>query len=109
MVEGLLGIYVYQDYLPPSSPSTFHGIVTRIFPELPETIPSRFFRVPKRVVKPLRFSFTVRDLIGEGFMIEPTIYMVDHLKLTGDIVKVFVLDSDTVKFVMGYHKNQAAQ
>ena len=83
--------------------------MTRIFPELPATIPSPFFRVPKRVVKPLRFSFTVRDLIGEVFMIEPTINMVDHLKLTGDIVKVFVLDSDTVKFVMGYHKNQAAQ
>ncbi len=109
MMEGLLGIFAYKDYLKPTSPTTFHGIVTRIFPELPDTARSGILPVPRRVVKPQRFSFSVRDLLDEEFMIEPTSNLADHLKMNGNAIMMYILDSSAVKFLMVYHKNRAAK
>ena len=107
-MEGLLGIYAYRDYLKSNSPSTVHDLVPLIFPELSSTSRSRLLRIPSRVTKPERFSFSVRDLLDEEFMIEPTSNLAEHLKMSGNAIKVYVLESSAVKFLMSYHKNRVA-
>ncbi|RPD56326.1 hypothetical protein L227DRAFT_579044 [Lentinus tigrinus ALCF2SS1-6] len=109
MMEGLLGIFAYNDYLKPVSPRTVHDIVPRIFSELPLTTASRFLRIPRPVIKPRRFSFSVRDLLDEEFMIEPTSNLADHLKMNGNAIRMYVLDAAAVKFLMAYHKNRVAK
>ncbi|KAI0716124.1 hypothetical protein C8T65DRAFT_642132 [Cerioporus squamosus] len=109
IMEGLLGIFAYKDYLEPTTPSTFHGIVHRMFPELPHVTRLGILHVPRRVVKPQCFSFSVRDLLAEEFMIEPTSNLADHLKMNGNAIRMYVLDSTAVRFLMVYHKNRVAK
>ena len=105
----MLGIFTFKNYLPSTPITTFHGIVPHVFPELPETRPSRFLRIPRRIIKPQRFSFSVRDLLDEGFIVEPSNDIVDHLHLEGEVVKIYILDTDAVKLLMSYHQNKVTQ
>ncbi|KAI0641251.1 hypothetical protein C8Q79DRAFT_1003946 [Trametes meyenii] len=98
LMNGLLAVIGLKPYLEPSSPPTFAGIVEKIFPP-----------VPDGTAKPEIFSFTARELIEEDFIIQPTTNMLDHLKLVGSAVNVFVLASEQASMLIGYDKNRAAR
>ncbi|KAH9885609.1 hypothetical protein C8Q73DRAFT_795759 [Cubamyces lactineus] len=98
LMNGLLAVIGLKPYLEPDPPATFAGIVPRIFPPLEPA-----------AVKPQRFSFTARELIEEGFVIQPTSNLLDHLKLVGNAVNVYTLSSDEIQLLMGYDQNRAAR
>ncbi|KAI0364776.1 hypothetical protein BV20DRAFT_1039225 [Pilatotrama ljubarskyi] len=98
MMDGLLAVIGLKLYIEPAPPLTFAGAVDIVFPP-----------VPKNAVKPKRFSFSARELIEEDFIIQPTPYMLDHLKLVGNAVTVYILYTEQISLLLGYDRNRVAR
>ncbi|KAI0770887.1 hypothetical protein BD413DRAFT_626358 [Trametes elegans] len=98
LMNGLLAVIGLKPYLEPAPPPTFAGVVARIYPAL-----------PSGVAQPARFWFTARELVEEDFIIQPTTNMLDHLKLAGNVVSVYVLATEQASLLMGYKRNKAAK
>ena len=79
-------------------PILFSGLTESLFQPLPAGSPS-----------PQTFSFTIRDLLEEGFAIEPTNDKTEHLVLNGRTIKVFILSVSDATSLLGYDDNKAAK
>ncbi|OJT15639.1 hypothetical protein TRAPUB_5967 [Trametes pubescens] len=98
LMDGLLCVIGLSLSLVPAPPPTFAGAVNMVFPPVPEG-----------VKKPKRFTFSARELIEEDFIIQPTPIMLDHLKLNGNAVSVYVLSTAQITLLLGYDRNKVAR
>lgn len=64
--------------------------------------------VPHGVSAPQSFPFTIRDLLEEGFAIEPIDHMVDHLTMVNNTIRLFVLAVNNASDLLSYDDNKAA-
>ncbi|OSC97067.1 hypothetical protein PYCCODRAFT_1531337 [Trametes coccinea BRFM310] len=98
LFTGLLAVNILSPHLQPTPPPTFAGIVERIFPPLADA-----------TAKPLHSSSTARNLLEDGLDIQPTSNVLDHLKLVGNTVSVYMLSAEEIQLLMGYKHNRAAR
>lgn len=98
LMDGLLSVIGLSLALVPTPPRTFAGAVNMVFPP-----------VPAGAKRPERFTFSARELIEEDFIIQPTPIMLDHLKLSGNAVSVYVLSTEQITLLLGYDGNKVAR
>lgn len=63
---------------------------------------------PPGSVLPQKIPFTIRDLQDEGFTIEPTDHVTEHLILSDKTVKIFSLTVNDASDLLSYDDNKAA-
>ncbi|KAJ2966226.1 hypothetical protein NUW54_g13870 [Trametes sanguinea] len=97
LLSGLLAVKDLASYFEPNAPPTFSGIVKHIFPS------------PHGAALPARFSLTARGLVEEGFIIQPTANLLDHLKLVGNTVSIYTLSREEIHLLIDYRHNRAAR
>ena len=82
---------------------------SRPFPErFPQLVEILFPPPPAGSIAPQKIPFSIRDLLEEGFTIEPTDAIVEHLTLANKTVKILALNVEVVSELLSYSDNQAA-
>ncbi|KAI9062328.1 hypothetical protein FKP32DRAFT_1593718 [Trametes sanguinea] len=97
LLSGLLAVKDLPSYLEPNAPPTFSEIVKHIFP------------LPHGAALPARFSLTARGLVEDGFTIQPTANLLDHLKLVGNTITIYTLEREAIRLLIDYRHNRAAR
>ncbi|KAL7286009.1 hypothetical protein ACG7TL_001126 [Trametes sanguinea] len=98
LLSGLLAIDTIGISLESTPPPTFSGIVKRAFPPLADNTAAT-----------VQFSFSARELLEDGFVIQPTTNLLDHLTLVGNTISIYTLSAEHVQLLMGYKRNRAAR
>ncbi|KAH9885611.1 hypothetical protein C8Q73DRAFT_659512, partial [Cubamyces lactineus] len=94
----LLTVLDLKPYIDPIPPPTFAGITPLIFPPIGD-----------RDDPPTAFNFTLRELVDEGFIIETTSKIMDHLVFSGRTVQILTLSRKQVLRLMCYSDNVVAR
>ena len=118
LVKDLLCIFNIKGHLRDSSPPlrTFHDLVLRLFPEVPDNIAPTSFQWPRwgscikpPATSPERFTLSVREFLEEGFVIQPAADMIDHLRMTGSVIQMFAIERSSIMPLLSFRENRAAQ
>ena len=99
----LLTVLELEPYIDPTPPTTFAGITSRIFP--PVSAHGRH----GPPVPECNFSFSLRELVDEGFVIEATTKILDHLVISGQTVQILTLTRLQLTQLVYYENNTVAQ